>query len=126
MSASESNALDAIAFQLVAALEQYDVDVGRMVAAWPDLDAYRAVSEQIETIRMYSSTLPEVRVQWVEVLISHAQLIHHLWRMQWAPPGRPNAQVAGIRERHADCVAALRKRCLRVIATSSQRRMGVS
>jgi hypothetical protein len=119
MSAPQSQALTAIASQLVGALETYDADVARMVEAWPDPDNYRAVSDQIERIRMYSSALSEARVQWVELLISHAELVHVLWRGQYGHEPDARDQVDAVRERHQDCVVALRNRCNRLIARSS-------
>lgn len=125
MSAVSSQARDAVALQLLAALEQYDADSGTMIAAWPDLERYRAVSDQVEMIRMYCSALPDVAVQWVELLIAHAELVHVLWRAQYGfarPAGSgpeqegPEAQLAAVRERHADAIAALRGRCIRSMA----------
>jgi hypothetical protein len=113
MSASQAHALDAIAFQLVAALEAYDRDAGRLVASWPDPELYRSVSDQVDRIRMYSSALPQTRVQWVEVLISHAELVHGLWRAQPGLGDDVLAQVASVRARHSAAIAALRTRCIR-------------
>jgi hypothetical protein len=121
MSVSHRHALPAIATQLVAALKQYDADVGQMIEAWPDLERYQSVSGQIERIRMYCSTLDEARVQWVELLITHAELVHLLWRSQYGKDPAPKEQVQSVRERHGDCVAALRGRCARVIARGAQR-----
>lgn len=117
MSASQAPALDAIALQLAAALEKYEADTAAMVAAWPDMELYRGVSEQVETIRMYSSALPAASVQWVELLIAHADLVHLLWQTQYANPGTTagRAQLAARRDRHSDCVLALRNRCLRIV-----------
>jgi hypothetical protein len=120
MSAFQSHALDAIAFQLVAALEQYDEATGTMIAAWPDLEHYRSVSEQIEKIRMYSSALPDARVQWVELLIAHSELVHFLWRAQYGDSKAAREQIESVRDHHGDAIAALRNRCLRVIARSQQ------
>lgn len=126
MSASPSHALDAIAFQLVAALEKYDADADAMVENWPDLDRYREVSAQIENIRMYSAALSDVRVQWVELLIAHAELIHFLWRVKFGESLDAKAQIASVREHHADCVVALRNRSLRVIQRSQRVRGGAA
>jgi hypothetical protein len=115
MSAAQSHAFDAIAFQLVAALEKYDADADAMVDTWPDLELYRGVSAQIESIRMYSAALPEVRVQWVQLLIAHAELVHFLWREKYGERLAPDEGIAGVRENHRDAVAALRNRCLRFI-----------
>ena len=115
MSASQSSAFDAIAFQLVAALEPYERDAAALLAHWPDLERYREMSEGIERVRLYSSSLPEVRVHWVELLITHAELVHCLWRDQYGngvPPA--DATLALLQERHSECVAALRDRCLRI------------
>jgi hypothetical protein len=121
MSASHGAALPAIASQLVAALQQYDADVGHMIEAWPDLDHYHGVSAQIESIRMYCSALDEARVQWVELLIIHAELVHMLWRSHYGREPASLAHIQSMRERHSDCVAALRNRCARVIARGGQR-----
>ncbi|HEX2544851.1 MAG TPA: hypothetical protein VHL79_08235 [Ramlibacter sp.] len=120
MSAFSTHALDAVAFQLIAALEKYDQDTARMVGGWPDLELYRSVSEQAEKIRMYSSALTDARVQWVELLIAHAELVHVLWRAEYGAPDSPRGDLETVRQRHADCIAALRNRCMRIIRTRPQ------
>jgi hypothetical protein len=115
MSASEGRALDAIAFQLLAALEEYDQDTARMIAGWPELDLYRSVSDQMEKIRLYSSAVAEATVQSLELLIAHAELVHLLWRAEYAGDRTSLEALEEVREHHADCVAALRNRCLRVM-----------
>jgi hypothetical protein len=121
MSALQKNALDAIALQMVAALEQYDTDTARMIEAWPDLELYRVVSAGVETIRTYSGDLPEVRVQWVEMLIAHAELVHFLWRSQYGDRAGALDQIASVREHHARCIAALRARAVWVASRAQQR-----
>jgi hypothetical protein len=120
MSAAPTEAFDAIALQLVGALEQYAGDTAAMILAWPDMDRYRDVSEQVEKIRMYSSALPDLRVQWVELLIAHSELVHLLWRAQYADDVHSRAEIARVREHHTDAVAALRNRCLRVVTRPPQ------
>ena len=119
MSAHPTTVLDAIALQLVAALERYAADTAQMVSDWPDFERYRSVSEQIEQIRMYASSLPEARVQWVELLIAHSELVHLLWRVQYGS-GLTMAQTVDVRVHHTDAVAALRNRCLRAISVPRQ------
>ena len=115
MSAPQSAAVEAIAFQLAAALEKYATDTTAMIEGWPDLELYRSVSDEVEKIRMYSSALPETRVQWVELLIAHAELIHFLWRMQYGKQRDAQTELVNVREHHADCIAALRQRCMRAM-----------
>ena len=121
MSASPLPALDAIAFQLMATLDTYDADVTRMLASWPDLESYREVSAQVERIRLYSASLPAVRVQWVELLIAHAELVHFLWRMQYGDQGAAREELGAVSEHHLDCVAALRNRCRRTMLSGRPR-----
>ena len=116
MSASAAPALDAIAFQLAAALEHYETRVSSVVAAWPDLEGYADASAQMDKIRLYSESLPDLRVQWVDLLITHAELVHHLWRSQDGVPGAHAARVAPALEQHLDAVAALSNSCHRVMA----------
>jgi hypothetical protein len=115
MSAPASQVLHAIARQLVEALARYAEDSERMVDTWPDLDLYRSVSDQVETIRQYSSALPELRVQWVELLIAHAELIHFLWRVKYGQSLDAETQIDAVRLHHADCIAALRARTERLL-----------
>lgn len=120
MSASQAPALDAIALQLAAALDSYDRDAAAMVAGWPDMELYRSVGEQVEKIRMYGNALPAAGVQWVELLIAHAELLHLLWAVQSGGTAGERAQASALRERHADCVLALRQRCLRLVGEGGQ------
>jgi hypothetical protein len=105
-----------IAFQLVAALENYDQNVGRMVDTWLDMELYRTVSAEVETIRMYSSALPQLSVHWVELLIAHAELVHCLWKMQYATGPSERDHLVTLRGRHTEAAASLRRRCLRLLA----------
>jgi hypothetical protein len=57
------------------------------------------------------------------MLIAHAELMHHHWRTECGSPAGPDEALGDVRDRHADCVAALRNRSLRVIARSHQSRV---
>lgn len=117
MSAFQSQAIDAVAFQLLAALDRYDRDVERMVDTWLDMDLYRSVSDQIEQIRMYSTALPRLSVSWVELLIAHAELVHSLWRLRFREDAAEQSRLNEVRARHEACVATLKARCLRLVAS---------
>lgn len=116
MSATHAPALDAIAFQLAAALETYDHSVKRMVDGWLDMDRYRSVNEQVEQIRMYTAALPQLSVPWVELLIAHAELVHCLWRGEYGTRLQDGRGLPQVREHHGECVAVLHGRCLRLIS----------
>ena len=116
MSAHESHALDSVALQLLAALEQYDAQTAATLAAWPDREPYGRMSDQVEQIRMYSANLPGAGVQWVELLIAHAELVHCLWRAQFGEKLAARREIGVVRHHQADCIAALHDRALRVIS----------
>ncbi|MEJ5988563.1 hypothetical protein WG902_01090 [Ramlibacter sp. PS3R-8] len=112
MSAPQSQALSAIAFQLAATLEAYDEAVVAMLAAPLDPDLYRRVSAQIDQMRMYAAALPTLSGAWVEVLIRHFELTHGLWRAQREP------EAVALQELHAqlrDSVQRLSKRCFQLM-----------
>lgn len=121
MTASHAPILDAIAFQLAAALERYEQDVGALAESWLDMELYRQVSEQVDQIRLYSASLPQLSVPWVELLIAHAELIHQMWRAQNAGAAAGDHAFAQSRERHAQAARGLHQACLRLLARPDER-----
>ena len=109
-----------VASQLAAALDAYDSDTAAMITAWPDLERYRAFSARVEQIRLYCAAIPDARLQWVELLVAHAELVHLLWRTQYGNQHAALTELAGVREHHAQCIRALRERCLRRIPQPPQ------
>jgi hypothetical protein len=107
MSAFQSAAVDAIGFQLLAALDECEADTEAMVEAWPELDRYHTVSAHVERIRMFCAARPELRVQWAELLIAHAELIHHLWRAQYGKERPAGEQLAQARAHHTAAIESL-------------------
>jgi hypothetical protein len=87
MSAFDVPALSAIAFQLAAALDEYELDIACLVRGPFDLDAYQRVSRNMDQMRMYAASLPVLSVAWVEVMIRHFELTHGIWRLQKDPAG---------------------------------------
>lgn len=116
MSASHAPVLDAIAFQLAAALDRYEQDVESMVESWLDMELYGRVSEEVEEIRVFCAALmPQVSVHWVELLIAHAELVHSLWRLRFREDSADGERLREVRSRHDACVASLRARCIRLL-----------
>jgi hypothetical protein len=111
MSASPQPALDAILAELATAVASYEQDVEALLAAWPDMERYRTVSDGIDAIRRHAAAVPPVSVAFVALLIAHTELIHALW--QQTNDGRAgNARhVQQAREQHAQCAAGLRRQC---------------
>jgi hypothetical protein len=110
MSASQADALSAIAFQLSVALEAYEREVAGMVRAPLDPEQYRCVSRRMDEMRMYSAALPSVSVAWVEVTIRHFELLQGIWT--GAQQGTPDP--ARLEESHRalrDAVQRLSRKC---------------
>lgn len=120
MSAHPQAQLDAIAFQLAATIESYEQHVGALVAAWPDMERYRTVSESIEEIRRYALALPTLSVQFVALLIAHTELVHALWKQTNDPGHAANQALAPAREQHGECIAALRHKCMRLLRATTE------
>lgn len=116
MSKSHFVELDAIAFQLVAALEQYGEDVARLVRGWAedqDMELYSQVSREVDGIRNLCGAVPTVAAQWVTVLISHTELMHGLLRA--TQRGAERSQREEELRDHEATVEALRRKCRRML-----------
>lgn len=115
MSGSQASALSAIALQLVAAIERYEQDIGRLVAAPADMALYQRTGIHVDELRMYVGAFPSLSVAWVEVLIRHFELTHGIWRQRQAPtPAGLAAQEANLRA----AVQRLHQLGLRLVATT--------
>jgi hypothetical protein len=121
MSAPQARALDAIAFQLAAALDAYDVTFESLMRNWPDIDLYHSASASMDELRMYSAALPQLSVQYVSLLIAHAELVHALWKNA---KGKAVADevLATARDDHRSAISALRRKCLHLLADNAGRR----
>jgi hypothetical protein len=102
MSAPDRHTQEAVALQLIAALADYEADVKLLCGSWLDMEHYQSVSQQVDDLRMYAAALPRVSVQWVAVLISHAELIHALWKAH-----RADADAAAVENQLSDHLAAI-------------------
>ena len=111
-------AADAVAFQLVALLEQYEGDADRLATTWLDMELYARVSREVEEMRLYCASLPQVSVAWVRLLIAHAELIHCLWKTGHSSGASP--QVAQCSSQHGRAVTELRQKCLWLFSKMDQ------
>lgn len=102
--------------QLTRVLDEYEWDVDTMIRCWGEMDTYLPVSEKIETLRRLSSALREVQGPWVELLIAHGELVFALWSKRYGNRHIGSRDVKSAREQHSACIAALRMRCLKLLA----------
>jgi hypothetical protein len=117
MSETERAAQHAMAIEVVVFLRTYERHILQLVATWFDMPLYQAVSSEIDEIRACCASLPETSVAWVGVLISHADLVHCLWRSSQAH-GKPAAdEIQSRLSEHLACIATLAHDCERLAAT---------
>ncbi|RYF71827.1 MAG: hypothetical protein EOO22_11885 [Comamonadaceae bacterium] len=116
MSASQASALNAIAFQLLAALEAYEGELETLVRVPDDLELYQRVSQRVDEMRRYAAALPMVSVAWVEVLIRHFELTHCLWKRQSRVSEL--TAVQDCLDRMREPLARLQQMCRRVLTTT--------
>jgi hypothetical protein len=116
MSAPQHQALSAIAFQLAAALDNYEQDVHALVAASFDPELYRRISRQMDDMRMYAAALPQVSVAWVEVMIRHFELTHAMWRNSRA--GEPAVELQPLLAHLREAVARLSRKCAQLMPSA--------
>jgi hypothetical protein len=111
VTASQALALDAVAFQLLAALDRYEVSIDEMLLAWPDLGGYNVASAGIDEVQRYCSSLPRLSVGFVSLLIARAEMIQCLFAHDPADPEK----VAACARSHAAALAGLRDKCKRLL-----------
>ena len=116
MSVTHAPVLTAIAFQLSAALESYQMHVDTLSDPWSQRRQYDLVSHAFDDVRMLKGALPELSVLMVEVSICHVELMKALWLAGSSRESHDAAALQRLREKHRELVAAMRKRCLRVFS----------
>ncbi|MBI5277224.1 MAG: hypothetical protein HY854_12245 [Burkholderiales bacterium] len=112
MSVSDNLARSTIALQLADAVDVYDSQLEQLVATHADPDQYQELGRQLDEMRMYASTVPQVSVCWVELLIRHFELLHGLWRVQQGRSDGPGIEHLRSEQRRA--ALTLRRKCLQV------------
>jgi hypothetical protein len=115
MSASDSPALSAIAFQFAAALDAYEEEVDALLRSRFEPELYRRVSHRMDEMRMYAASLPTLSGAWVEVLIRHTELTHGMWRGQ--QPGGC-VDLAQLRAQLQEAVQRLSHKCMHLLPSA--------
>jgi hypothetical protein len=101
------------ALHAVRLLARYERHVRRMSLTWLDMDLYHTVSAEVDAIGLACAQLPGVKLPWVALLVSHAELVHTLWRTGTPPSGPPGGSTTALEE-HLHCIDALARRCVRL------------
>lgn len=114
MTGSECQSMHAAASEVDAALEIYEIDVRRLVRTWLDMDLYHEVSAEIDDVRSCCARIPELATAWVALLVSHAELVHCLWRSSQPGERVTREELQRRLEDHVECIRALSDRSRRL------------
>jgi hypothetical protein len=60
-------------------IDDYSRSLKVLMKSGPNSAAYSAAAEHMDRIRLYCSASPTVSASLLLVVISHAELMHHLW-----------------------------------------------
>ena len=113
MSATGQAAQRVTAMQIAATLRSYERHIGQLASGPLDMDVYQAASLEIDQLRAWCGTLPQVSVPWIGLLIAHADLVYLLWR----DVGKDASAAPEMRDRlrvHRAATRALLLRCQRL------------
>jgi hypothetical protein len=116
MSVTHAPMLTAVAFQLSAALESYQMNVDALTDPWSQRRQYELVSHAFDDVRMLKGALPDLSVLMVEVSICHVELMKALWLAGTSRESHDPAALQELRERHRELVSVMRERCLKVFS----------
>ena len=114
MSAGDFEALGSAPLQVANALARYERHVRKLAVTWLDMELYGIVSDEVDAVRNCCGGIPELGVAGIALLISHAELIHALWRRgERSDDG--DDEVATRLQDHLACIDTLARRCLRLL-----------
>ena len=99
-----------VSFKLLAALEQYELDLRALAESWIDAEALRRLQQEFGAMRILGASLPRLSVSWVAVLLSRARLLQ-----AWC--GGEQVRVA--LQDHLAAVRGLRFNCMRMIGAQT-------
>jgi hypothetical protein len=112
MSATFQPALPAIAFQLAAALEDYEAEFERMAGGEIDLEQAARLGQKLDVVRTYRGAFPNLAADMVELLLCHSELMHDEWRVVRLDPEERKVLL----DRHNRAIRAMRTKCMKLFS----------
>lgn len=117
MSASCTNELSPLAFQLAARLEVYESEVEELkTPAGVDARRCRLLSAALEEIWRIGGALPQLAVDIVEMRFRHAALMRSLGRSAEHPAATSTESAVALARKQRLAVHATRQKCVRLFA----------
>ena len=94
------------AFNLLSALDAYDLAGQTLVASWLDMEVYADFSAKVDAIREHGATVPALTVLSLQLVIAHSELVSTLW--QNASVGVGPERMGEVQARHSEAIESLR------------------
>ncbi|NML47216.1 hypothetical protein HHL11_25945 [Ramlibacter sp. G-1-2-2] len=113
MSASQLPAVQATALQAVARLQLYEEHLRQLVGSWLDMELYQSVSAEVDNIRASCAILPGLAIPIAALVVSHADLVHCLWRNSQPGSSAGIAECDTELQEHLGNIHSLSRKCLR-------------
>lgn len=115
MSDSHPPSTTAAAHQALAALEQYQARVKRLVSHFLDADLYQATSSDLDAVRAACAAVPTLSAAWVALLIAHAEFVHGLWQSTRTANPSTEADRQALLDHVLETTAALQRACMALV-----------
>lgn len=112
---SHAAELSAIAFQLLASVEDYEQALADVPVQGPEPELLARLAADFDQMQLQAATLPQLSVSWVALLISRAELMHRLWVPHQNHAPHAGGEFGELLEQHREAVHALRCRAMRLI-----------
>src|SRR3954469_19670053 len=120
MSATQLPVAQATALHAVACLQHYEERVHRLVESWLDMDVYQSVSAEVDAVKSSCALLPGLSVPIADLLVTHAELVHCLWRASQPDRTAGTDDCEAYLREHLASIHALSRKCLRVAGVSTK------
>ena len=114
MSNSHASNVSVTGFLAVAALERYQEAWEELVDRWFDAERFVRVNDELDDFRKLVAAMPQLSADLVEVVMRHAQVLRTL--IKPASPMPRAAELAALREKHRAAIAAIRAKCVDLLA----------
>ena len=101
------------AFNLISALDAYDLASTKLVENWLDMELYAEFSKQIDVIREHGVSVPVLTVLSLQLVIAHSELLCTMW--QNSSVGVNPVKLQDVKARHTASVHALAAAAARLL-----------
>lgn len=115
---SHATELTAAVAAALERLDRYRSLLGELLHAPDDASLYQRNSEAFDAMGALTATVPQVRVCWVEVLISRFELLDAVGRAEVVEPEYAAGLVAGLHAKHLTTLETFQRLCWLYISSN--------